>query len=367
MSARRLLLLTTELVPAGAERVVYELATRISAERWQVTVASLRSPGGDDGQVARDLLRAGVSVESLRFAGKGDVLGVARFGRLVSRLRPHVLHAHLFHANLAARLLGKVAGARRVVSTIHVVERRPLAARGVVERLTAGRDDATVCVSEAVARHATSRLGVSPGAVRVIPNGIDLARYAKRPDPEEARRALGLPLSAKVVGAVGRLSAQKGLPVLIEAFAGLEPDAVLALAGAGEDEAALRALASKRGLGDRVRFLGFQEDVPRVLAALDVFCMPSLWEGFGLSLVEALAAGKPCVASDVDSLPEVMGDAGLLVAPADPTALREALEHLLTDREAAADLGSRGPDQAAAFEVGRMVSAYEALYDELLS
>jgi len=366
----RVLLLVTELLPAGAERVVFELATRLPRARWEVRVCSLRSPGGEDGAVARELLAAGVPVQPLRFQGKLDVRSALRLARELASFRPDVLHAHLFHANLAARLLGRAAGARRVLSTVHVVERRPLRARRLLERLTARRDDLTVCVSNTVADHARADLGVRRERLRVVENGVDLARFASPEPAAAARAALGLPPTGLVVGAVGRLSRQKGFDVLLEAFARLlraRSDVHLVIAGAGEEEAALRARARTLGLGDRARLLGFRPDTPRVLAALDVFCMPSRWEGFGLALVEALAAGRPAVVSAVDSLPEVLGGAGLLVAPDDPSGLAAGLEQLLSDPSARAALAGRARARAARYGVERMVAGYEALYLELLN
>lgn len=377
----RLLLLTTELLPAGAERVILELATRLEPRRYQVVVASLRSPGGDDGDVARALVAAGVPVVPLRLQGKLDLRGAWRFVALVRRLRPHVLHAHLFHANLAARLLGRLAGARRVVSTVHVVERRPLRLRFALERLTARLDDRTGCVSHAVATFARARLGAAPGRLRVVHNGVDLARYAAgRPgsapgapgapgdDRAAARAMLGLPADGLVIGAVGRLDAQKGLDALVRAFARLQAPpgaATLVLAGAGPEEARLRALVASLGLAGRVVFLGHRQDVPRVLAALDVFCMPSRWEGFGLALVEAMAAGVPVVVTAVDSLPEVLADAGVLVPPDDVGALARALDDLLADPARRAALGRRALARAASFDVSAMVAGWEAVYREV--
>jgi glycosyltransferase involved in cell wall biosynthesis len=374
VTRERLLLLTTELHPAGAERIVQALATRLPRDRWEVRVACLRSPGGDEGAVARELEAAGIPVEPLRFGGKLDASGGLRLAKLLRRFRPRIVHAHLFHANLAARLLARPVGGAIVVSTLHIVERRPLRLRELLERRTAGQDDATVCVSEAVARHAQEQLGVAPAAVRVIPNGIDLAAFAPPSDPAaarvEARAALGLPAEGEVVGVVGRLDRQKGQDVLLEAWPAVleaRPTAHLALAGAGPEEAALRAQASRLGIAGRVSFLGFQADVPRVLTALDALCLPSRWEGFGLAAVEALAVGVPSVVTAVDSLPGVVGEAGVLVPSEDPLALGEALIGLLEDAQRRVELSARGPAQAARFEVGRMVQDYAALYEELLT
>jgi glycosyltransferase involved in cell wall biosynthesis len=363
---RRLMLLITELHPAGAERIVLEIATRLDPAVWQVLVCSLRSRGGDDGAIARELQWKGVAVLPLRLQGKLDLSGAWRLRAALQRFRPDVLHAHLFHANLAARLL-RGAGARHMVGTVHVVERRRLPLRFLLERLTAGRDDLTVCVSKAVAGHARRRLGVRRRRLRVVPNGIDLGHFSELPDRDEARAALELSSTAPVIGAVGRLDRQKGLPHLIEAFARLDhPTARLVIAGSGGEEPALRLLVRRHRLADRVRFLGFRSDVPRVLAALDVFCMPSLWEGFGLSLVEAMAAGVPAIVSRIDSLPEVLGDAGVLVPPADPAALATALGELLADPARRQELARRGRERAQRFSLEAMLKGYEGVYSELL-
>ena len=365
----RVLLLTTELHPAGAERVVFELATRLPACRWRVRVACLRSPGNDDGRVCRDLRAAGVEVVPLRFRSKVDVGGAWRLRHELKTFRPDVVHAHLFHANLAARLLCRRAA---VVSTIHVVERRELPARQALERWTAGRDTITACVSQAVGRYALDSLGVDPERLWVVPNGIDLERFAPSPDADlarsRAREELNVPSGVPLVGTVARLSRQKGLDVLIEAFSRLAPrtPAELVVAGQGEEEAALKALAAVRGIEARVHFLGFQADVPRVLAAVDVYCQPSRWEGFGLTVAEALAAGKPVVASEVDSLPEVLGTAGLGVRAEDPGHLAEALERVLTDAGLRQTLARRAREQSARFGVERMIETYERIYTEAL-
>jgi glycosyltransferase involved in cell wall biosynthesis len=369
----RVLYLITELLPAGAERIVQSLATGLDPERFEVRVASLRSPGGErgDGEIAEELRAAGVPVVPLRAEGKLSGRAAARLAFELYTFRPHVIHAHLFHANLSARLAGRLVGAK-IAATYHVVERRQLRLRRLAQRLTIPLEHVSVCVSEAVAAYARDALGVR--APRVIPNGIDLTRYGAPPDPVAARAAarvaLDLPKEAFLIGAVGRLDPQKAPEVLLEAFRRLDdPQAILVYAGEGPLDAQLRAEASSLAdgpWGPRVRFLGFRRDVPQVLDALDVFALPSRWEGFGLALAEALARGVPAIATRVDSLPQVMGEAGLLIGPDDAPALLAALEELRS-AERRAELRLRGPLQAEGFGLGPMREAYQALYRELAS
>ncbi|MBL4850580.1 MAG: glycosyltransferase [Planctomycetes bacterium] len=364
----RVLYLITELLPAGAERIVQTLATGLDPDRYEVSVACLRSPGGErgDGEVACELRAAGIPVVALEARGKLAPRAAARLAFELYTFRPHVLHAHLFHANLAARLLGWIGGGAKVVATYHVVERRDLKLRKLAQRATARLEDASVCVSQSVADYVRDQLGVA--APRVIPNGIDLERFAPPADPAAARAAaraeLGLPQDALVIGAVGRLAPQKAPLVLLEAFERLDdPRAILVYAGEGPLESELRQRAAP--LGDRVRILGFRPSVEGVLDALDVCCVPSRWEGFGLALAEALARGVPVIAANVDSLPDVMGPAGVLVPADDPASLADALGRLLADPAQQAVLREQGPKQAARFGLEPMRAAYEALYQEL--
>ena len=199
-----------------------------------------------------------------------------------------------------------------------------------------------MAVSEAVARHARDVEGI-PG-LRVIENGVDLSRFGPHRG-SDGRRVL----------AVGRRTAQKGFDVLVQA---LPPGFTLDIAGEGPWTVA----------HPQVRLLGRREDIPALMAGADILAVPSRWEGFGLAAAEGLAAGIPVVASDVDGLAEVVGDAGLLVPPEDPIALRSAIEVLGHTPALRRALGERGKARAAAhFDLSRTVTRYEALYRELVA
>ncbi len=361
MSERiRVVLMITELRPAGAERVVFELATRLDRTRFEPHVLALWSMGGVDGPFAQHLRGAGVPVHMLRVGSKVDLTRVPKLVKRLRKIAPHILHAHLFHANLVARLVAPLVRRPRVIATHHVVERRSLGPRFFLDRFTARLDDETVAVSDAVARFAHDVCGAN--GVRVIPNGVDLAPF------RDAKPASDLAGRSKLVGALGRLDVQKGHDVLIRAWPQVvarHPDAALVIAGEGFLRPDLERLIARLGVERSVTLHGHRTDVPRFLSALDVFCMPSRWEGFGLALVEALACGKPAVVSDVDSLPEVLGDAGLLVPKDDSEALARAVSGLLDDPARRVALGSLARARAEAFSVEKMVAAYERLYEEV--
>lgn len=363
---KRIALLVTELQAAGAERVVHELATRLDRARFEPFVVALARPGGDEGALARAIRASGIEALVTRAQRKRDAWHLLPLAGLLRARRPAILHGHLFHANVAARLLGVAIGAP-VVSTHHVVERRPLPFRFAVDQLTSGVDARTVAVSPAVARWLVERRLARPSRVVVVENGVDLARFNSPVTSAPARSRLGLPASSPVIGALGRLDRQKGHDILVRAAPAVlraRPDAVFAIAGEGKERHRLLELARVLGVSDRVRLLGHQDDVPEFLAAIDVFAMPSRWEGFGLALVEALAAGRPCVASGVDSLPEVLGGHGEVVPPEDPDGLARALLAALDASPDGADAARRA--RAAEFSIEKMVERYERLYEEVL-
>ncbi|MGH7539604.1 MAG: glycosyltransferase family 4 protein, partial [Gemmatimonadota bacterium] len=198
-------------------------------------------------------------------------------------------------------------------------------------------------------------------AIAVIPNGVDLARFAS------ARAAeLGLPAGAVVVGYVGRLAREKGIATLGRAWRQVErerPLAHLVVVGSGGEASTLRGALGDAG---RVRWLGFRDDVPSVMAALDVVVLPSLTEAFGLVAVEAMAAGIPVVATSVEGLAEVVQDGreGILVPPGEPEPLARAIARLAGDPEERRRLGEAGRHTARRYSIEAMAAAYERLLCE---
>jgi glycosyltransferase involved in cell wall biosynthesis len=320
--------------------------------------------------VATALKLSGVPVYPLRVRGKSDVTRFAPLVRLLRAERPAILHAHLFHANLVARLVAPFVGSPHVIATHHAVEQRGRSPRVLIDRVTSPLDSCTVAVSNAAALFAASTSGRRADQIRVIPNGVEFGDAIDRPDAIEARKSLDLPVDQPIVGALGRLDATKGHDDLLRSWRHVlarHPRATLAIAGEGVERSALQSLAERLSITRSVRLLGHCWHVPRFLASLDVFAMPSRTETFGLALLEALAAGLPCVASSVGGLPEVLGDAGVLVPPRSPDLLGPAIARVLDDPARRASLGIAAGERARLFPVSGMIASYEALYDEVLS
>jgi glycosyltransferase involved in cell wall biosynthesis len=361
--------LITELGPAGAERCVYELARRLDRDRFDVQVASLRG-----GAVADWIREAGVKVTSFDIRGRWDVLAMRKLTRLLRRQRIDLLHTHLFHADLAGRPAARLAGVPRLVHTVHVVERRFRPWQFAYARLAAAWCDRVVCVSDSVRRFHALRSGLPDWHYTVIPNGIDADAYAPDADLRSAfRRRWGIPTDEVLLAFVGRLDRQKGIDTLLAALSHMgargRPVSVV-IAGDGPKRFIVENFIAHGEGGGFTRWLGLVRDVRSVLAAADIFVMPSRWEGFGLAAAEAMAAGLPVIASDLQPLRELITHrrTGLLVERSSTIALTTAIEELLTDSELRRRLGSAARSMACRrFSIDANVADHERLYVEVAS
>ncbi|HEX6614939.1 MAG TPA: glycosyltransferase [Gemmatimonadales bacterium] len=354
----------------GTERVMLQLLGGLDRSAWRPVLLHHDLPGlAPLVTAARDL---GVELRRVPRSSRLGHVGAAlpRFMRLLRSERPAVFHAHL-PAALTGKygLLGAaLARVPAVVATVHLLDEAPPTARERLNHLMVTECvDRFLAVSDGVAMRLRGRFGVPERKLQVIRNGIELGRFGLAADPG-LRAALAGDDLRPVVLTVARLDAQKGHVYLLEAAARM-PRVVFLFAGEGPERPRLEATARALGIADRVHFLGHRADVPELLALCDLFVLPSLYEGLPLSVLEAMAAARPVVASAVGGTDEavVHGETGLLVTPASAAALFGAISSLLADRERAVRMGRAGQARATReFSVDGMVSAVAAAYEELL-
>lgn len=296
--------------------------------------------------------------------------------RLIARLQPAIVHTHMAKAGAIGRLAATATRPRpRTVHTFHghVLEGYFGGAQQraflQLERALARRSDVLVAVSDEI-RDELLDLGVGRrGQFEVIPLGIDLERYLAVEGPSGGLRgAIGVGADVPLVGVLGRLVPVKDHRTLLRAVGQLE-GAHLAVVGDGELRAELEGLARELALGDRVHFTGWWADVPGALADLDVVALASRNEGTPVVLIEALAAARPVVATDVGGVRSVVEDGvtGRLCPPGDEAALAAALSEALADRESARIRARRGRQRMVErFGAARMVEEHRCLYAQLL-
>jgi glycosyltransferase involved in cell wall biosynthesis len=340
----------------GAERSLAELLPGLDTSGIRSVVVCLRDRAEG---VKRHVIDDGVDVRILHGT---TISHVRELRRIIRTEAPDLIHTTIFAANVVGRLAS--VGLPPVVLTSLVntpytpirlqdpqVRRLSLAAVRTLDMVTARTlTDHFHAISFAVADWAVEEMGLAPSRITVIERGRDPGRLGT-PGPARranARRRVGLSEVDEVVIAVGRQEFQKGHRYLIEAIAGLKaqrPRLVLLIAGReGSSSSELKRLASRPELQESVRFLGHRDDVPDLLAAADVFAFPSLFEGLGCALLEAMALGLPIVASDIPAIREVVeeGRNADLVPPGSADAIASALDRLLDDPERRQRYGARG-------------------------
>jgi glycosyltransferase involved in cell wall biosynthesis len=299
-------------------------------------------------------------------------LDVIRLRRYLDEMRPQIVHTFLLTASLYGRLAAALARVPVIIGTeVNIYERKE---RHHIwaERALMKRTDVVVASADAVRDYYIRQVHADPRRVEVIYNAVDWRRLDTTMTRPEIRAALGLPDDAMAITIIARLTEQKAHAVLFDAIHATPSLAAahVVVVGDGELRAALEQRAAALALTDRIHFVGARRDLGNVLAATDIFVMPSLWEGLPLSLVLAMGAGLPVVATRVAGIPEVVrdGQTGLLVDPGRIAPLGDALALLAGDpslrarlgRAAAAFVGPR-------FGVEQYIEATVALYDRLLA
>ncbi|HEY3266705.1 MAG TPA: glycosyltransferase [Armatimonadota bacterium] len=347
----------------GAEGVIYGLVRAYAGKSATVCFADSRGPHVE---LCDALARDGFETDALVTRGTVDPLAPGRLWAILRRRRPDVIHAHDFKSAVAAVLAG---GRRGLVFTVHGDLRETVgsAALRSLGCWALRRFHSVAAVSASTAADARE-FGVLPERICLIRNGVDVCRFRPTEDRAAARAALGIPPDGFLIGAVGRLSEEKGHAILLDAFAALSqtnPTVRLAIAGDGPLMESLKEQATALGLRERVVFLGRREDAPAVYHALDALAQPSLREGLPLTVAEAGASGLPVVSTDVGDVSAVVvdGQTGYLAPPGEPAALAAALARLISAPDIAAAMGSAARRHVEErFAVARVANQYAKLY-----
>jgi glycosyltransferase involved in cell wall biosynthesis len=363
----RIVYVLTSLGMGGAERQVLALAGRMAERGHAVALLVLRPRLADEWPTALRVLHL-----EMRRTPVSVLAGLARGRRFLLEFRPDLLHSHSFHANFVARLLKALVPATAVLSTVHNVYEGGWA-RMLAYRLSDGLSRRTAAVSEAVASRFV-RLGAIPkGKCVVMANGIDSAEFAPSAE-RRARMREEMGAGGEFIWlAAGRIVPAKDYPNLLRAFAqarAARPDAQLWIAGeaAGQEAAKVRALGAALGLDDSVRWVGLRRDLPALLDAADGFVLASAWEGMPLAVGEAMAMGKPVVATDVGGVRELVGESGVVAPPGDSDALAGAMLNIMQrppeDRHT---LGRAARERIQSnFSMDARADEWEVLYRALL-
>ncbi len=339
----RVMQLLTPLTIAGAERVVLNALKRLDPARFRQSVAVFRNLAHGPNPFVEFLSGLNGRLEEIPLDNHAEWQRLRRLTEILRRHQVQILHTHSYRADVLGWLAGRRVGCK-LVSTVHgwTSSSGKLRFYEKLDRLALRRFDRVIAVSEDIAGKLRAA-GVAAGRISVLRNSIDTEAYPAG-GGEAFRAVLGWGSPLKLVGTAGRLSPEKGIDILLRAasqLVGRWPEARFLIAGDGPQRTELEALAAALGLGERVHFCGYLADVGPFYDALDVFVLPSRTEGMPISLLEAFLYAKPCVATSVGGVAELVDrpELGCLVPPGDAAAVAQAIDQLLAARSLAQEMG----------------------------
>jgi glycosyltransferase involved in cell wall biosynthesis len=353
--------LIDSLVQAGAEALVKDMVPRMRSAGLEVSVAVLKELDSPFEQVLREN-----NITFLHTAPGGiySPTHVLSLSRHIHKF--DVIQTYLFPAQLFAPLAVMLAGSRvpLVLSEQTTHHRRKKKWLHPLERWMYSRYAAVACASDAIAASLREWIPSIDSKITVIQNGIDVQKFQHA--KPASRISVGISNRNCILLYVASLQPRKDHINLLHAMAHIS-DADLVLVGDGELRARLERLAETLGIARRVHFLGCREDVAELLKMADIYVHPPAFEGFGIAALEAMAAGKPIVATNVPGLAQVVSGVAVLVPPSDPATLAAQVSALVKSRENQERLGNAATQRAPIFSIERTVSAYIDLYRSLVS
>jgi glycosyltransferase involved in cell wall biosynthesis len=327
----------------------------------------------DKGEIGKEIENSGIEVIPLnKLKHRFDWSIVKDIYNLIKTRNVKIVRTHQYHANLYGRLAAWLARVPCIVASVHnvyTIDRK--IHRRIINKFLSKFTDKVVAVSETVKRDILKYDGLTEDKVMVIYNGIDIDRFSNI-NGNLVRSKLRIPSEVPVIGTVGRLTFQKGQKYLLEAASKLKdnfPKIVLLIVGDGPLKDELKDYARTLGIYNHVIFTGSQRDIPALLSAMDIFVLPSLWEGLPNALIEAMAAGKAIIATDIPPIREIINSEkiGILVPVKDSKAIGSSIELLLNNKTLTDNFGKSAKDRAFSyFNIETTVDRYINLFEGIL-
>jgi len=369
MCPLNILHIMTRLPVGGVENQLLSVLRNYDRSKYSPLVCCL----SDKGQIGEEIERNGVEVVCLNKLGHRFDRSIVRdIAKLITDRNINVVRTHQYHANLYGRLAAHKAGVPCVVASIHnTYTRDKKYHRRLINWFLARYTDRIVAVSGNVRDDILTYDHIPPDKVEVIHNGVDIDIFSYQ-NGKGKRSEIGIPEDALVIGTVGRLAEAKGQRHILKALAVLKdtfPLIRLLIAGDGPLRKELEDYAETLGIKQNVLFLGMRRDIPALLSAMDIFVLPSLWEGLPNALLEAMAASRPIIAADIPAFKGIIDskDVGILIPPGDSAALAEALRLLLEDTSLREAMGRNARQKCSSrFDIKSVVGAYTGLFEAIL-
>lgn len=345
----------------GAERLTVDIIKNLDPEKFSVKIICLKRFG----VWGLELKGRGVPLILLGQKSGFSFFSLIKLIKILRQERPDIVHTHLFGADLYGSLAARLARVKYLVSTEHNLNYGEGRLKNIIKTVIGRLFNNIIAVSEAVKDYIIKTRHLKSKKITVINNGLEVNKFFQ---PRGKATAVKNNRNI-IIGSVGRLTRQKGFAYLIEAMAELKHKNIECLiAGDGELRPELEEKTKRLGLGNKIKFLGWQKDIKPFLDKIDIFILPSLWEGFGLVILEAGLAGLPVIASKVDGIKEIIEDNrdGLLVEPASGADLARKIQSLAEDSALAASLAVNLQTKIKNnFNIDKTAADYEKLYLKL--
>ncbi len=352
----------------GAETMTIELARQLARLGVTVDIGVFDVQGTDNAELFAASTAVASEVHHIRCAGQIDRRAFAMVRDCLKRRTIDVTHSHKYKTTFYGMVAG--AGLRTgLITTYHnwLTHTPALRLYAAIDKTLARFNDVAVAVSTPVAQELRKHMPAK--RVLQIDNGIDTDIFERQMSVADAKAALGFAPDRPLVGFVGRLSLEKGLPYLLQALQQIDPTVMTAIVGEGEMRGELETQIAALGLADRVRLLGNRRDTPRLYSAFDAFVLPSTREAFPMVLLEAMACGCPVVATRVGEVERIVehGRTGWVIDPAQPAQITEALKAVLSNTDTSAIMRNNGRQRVVSlFSSGQMARRYLEQYEQVL-
>ena len=323
------LIIVTEATGGGVERLIYDQMHYYDREKFHLHVITLRK-----GYLDTDFSCTPAQYRCLNAQRKICFKAIRSLVLYIKKHRIDIVHTHLYLPDIYGFILKTLIPNIKLFTTKHNTNQfRKNPFWGLLDNLLSVPATRIIAVSESVKKFISKYEHIPLKRIKVIYHGVDIKRFRSAKNTTSIRRSIGVPKNAFVIGIVGRITEQKGHKYLFDAVAKLREkisNIRLLVVGVGELEHELAEYRSKLGLQESIIFMGYRKDVPRLYSALDVLCLPSIYEGLGLVLVEAMLCNIITVATNVDGITEIIKDGinGFLVPPADSTSLARLLDKI---------------------------------------
>ena len=363
----KVLHLTRNMGIGGLERVIFDICRTIDRTMFDISVCCMHFKG----EFGEKLERLGIPVHVLPNTREVDYLSFLKVHKLLKREKPHILHTHNSHAFIDGTISGILSHVPNVIHTDHARNFPDKRRIMYAERICASFASKIVAVSEHTRDNLVHYEGIPREKIEVIYNGISELDFGSKIDETKKKAELGIDACAPIIGLGVRLSPQKGISYLLKAVKVLHtefPNLLLIVAGKGELSNELLNETASLGINDHVRFIGPRMDWNEILQVLDVYVLPSVWEGLPLAVLEAMAARKPIIATSVGGVPSAIidGQTGLLVPARDVQELAKGIRLLLNDKVLAQRLATTAYERFSEhFSIQTMVRNYQRLYQQL--